>query len=112
MSLDLLDCEPGRLRDPGFLEGFVIRLCDAIGMKRYGATQLAYFGSGPTIGYSLVQLIETSCITGHFSEANNSVYLDIFSCAAYVPMCVAGFCKQQFLASECVISSCVLRGKG
>ncbi|WP_280442748.1 S-adenosylmethionine decarboxylase family protein [Nocardia brasiliensis] len=111
MSLDLFGCEPNRLRDAGFLEEFVIRLCDDIGMKRYGTTQLAYFGSGAAVGYSLVQLIETSCITGHFAEASNSAYLDLFSCAAYAPIRVAEFCKQEFLATDCVISSCSLRGK-
>ncbi|MFE9575267.1 S-adenosylmethionine decarboxylase family protein [Nocardia sp. NPDC006044] len=111
LSLDLHDCEPSRLRDSEFLQGFVMRLCDAIGMKRYGPTRLAHFGSGETLGYSMVQLIETSCITGHFAEASNSAYLDIFSCAGYEPMFIANFCKQEFAASDCVISSCALRGR-
>lgn len=111
MSLDLLECEPSRLRDADFLEEFAIRLCDAIGMKRYGPVQLVHFGSGELLGYSMVQLIETSCITGHFAEASNSAFLDIFSCAAYAPMFVADFCRQEFRAANCIISSCVLRGK-
>ena len=34
-------------------------------------------------GYSLVQLIETSSITGHFVDKNGDCYIDIFSCKAF-----------------------------
>ena len=32
---------------------------------------------------SLVQLIETSSITGHFVDVNGDAYLDIFSCKPF-----------------------------
>ena len=31
-------------------------------------------------GYSLVQLIETSAITGHFCDKSGDAYIDVFSC--------------------------------
>ena len=34
-------------------------------------------------GYSLVQLITTSAITGHFCDATGDFYLDVFSCKAF-----------------------------
>lgn len=34
-------------------------------------------------GFSLVQLIETSSITGHFVDKNGDAYLDIFSCKPF-----------------------------
>ena len=34
-------------------------------------------------GYSLVQLIETSSITGHFVDQNGDCYIDIFSCKEF-----------------------------
>lgn len=54
-------------------------------MKKYGKTWIPYFGHKKphTKGYSLVQLIETSSITGHFSEAKKSAYINIFSCKPY-----------------------------
>ena len=33
--------------------------------------------------YSLVQLIETSSITGHFVDKNGDCYIDIFSCKSF-----------------------------
>jgi len=41
------------------------------------------FGKGRVKGYTLVQLIETSDITCHFAEEDNSVYLDLFSCKPF-----------------------------
>jgi len=37
----------------------------------------------PAAGYSLVQLIETSAITGHFCDCSGDAYIDIFSCKVY-----------------------------
>ena len=54
-------------------------------MKAYGEPVIVYFAehSDEAAGYSLVQLIETSAITGHFSENNRDAYLDIFSCKTF-----------------------------
>ena len=41
------------------------------------------FGTGRVKGYTLVQLIETSNITAHFAEEDNSVYFDLFSCKSF-----------------------------
>ena len=34
-------------------------------------------------GYSLVQLIETSSIVGHFINSSGDFYLDVFSCKEF-----------------------------
>ena len=47
-------------------------------------------------GYSMVQLIETSLISGHFANDTNSAYLDIFSCKGYEPAVVEEFSKAFF----------------
>ena len=52
-------------------------------MVAYGPPQLVRFGEDDKMGYTLVQLIETSNITGHFCESTNDAYLDIFSCKPY-----------------------------
>jgi S-adenosylmethionine/arginine decarboxylase-like enzyme len=49
-------------------------------MKAYGEPQIVMFGTGNKKGYTLIQLIETSNIAGHFVEENNTMYLDVFSC--------------------------------
>ena len=51
-------------------------------MNAYGAPLLEHFAEHlpEAAGYSLVQLIETSAITGHFCDRSGDAYVDIFSC--------------------------------
>jgi hypothetical protein len=53
-------------------------------------------GSGRVAGYSMVQLISTSLISGHFANDTNNAYLDIFSCKGYDPAIVEAFSKDFF----------------
>lgn len=71
-------------------------------MKRYGRALIPHFGHDNPItsGYSLVQLIETSSVTAHFSELKKSVYLNIFSCAWFDPKKTILYCKKFFKASR------------
>lgn len=52
------------------------------------------------MGYTLLQLIETSNITSHFIEQDNAGCLTLFSCASYPPYAAAAFCQQWFEAKE------------
>ena len=64
------------------IRDFVKELVSAIDMVAYGKPIIVHFAehSYEAAGYSLVQLIETSAIMGHFSDNNRDAYLDIFSC--------------------------------
>ncbi len=102
LILDLYDCDPKTIRSKRELAGFARKLCRLIKMKRYGQPLIAHFGhKNPlTSGYSLVQLIETSAVTGHFSEATNSAYLNIFSCQPFDAEGAAEFCREFFKAGR------------
>jgi hypothetical protein len=54
-------------------------------MKPFGEPLTTYFGETQehTKGFSLLQFIETSSITGHFSENTGAAYINIFSCKQY-----------------------------
>jgi S-adenosylmethionine decarboxylase len=80
--LDLYECDPKIVRSKKKLSEFVTKLCKILNMKKYGKTLLPHFGHNKphTAGYSMLQFIETSSITGHFSELWNSAYINIFSC--------------------------------
>lgn len=69
-----------RRRD--FLEHLNNELLQAIKMKPYGPPTLAHFAlhDPKAGGWTLVQLIETSSITGHFVDETCDAYLDVFSC--------------------------------
>ena len=67
------------------IRAFVAELVDAIDMVAYGEPLIEHFAthSQEAAGYSLVQLIETSAISAHFSDHNRDVYLDVFSCKSF-----------------------------
>ena len=103
LILNLYGCDLIIISSKEKIKRFVIELCDnVIHMKRYGEPFIPHFGhDNPlTSGYSLVQLIETSSVTAHFSDFKKSVYLNIFSCAPFDPIKTQKFCKDFFKAKR------------
>jgi S-adenosylmethionine/arginine decarboxylase-like enzyme len=100
-SLDLKNCN-NKIRDKNDIQNFVYQLCDLIEMKRFGDCRVVHFGTGNKSGYSMVQLIETSNITGHFCDENNSAYIDIFSCKPYNEKEMQIFTTTFFEAESCI----------
>jgi S-adenosylmethionine/arginine decarboxylase-like enzyme len=107
-AVDLQDCRPDTIRDPEHIKAYVMALCELIGMNRYGDCQIVHFGEGRVAGYSMIQLIETSLISGHFANETNRAYLDIFSCKGYDPAVVEAFSKR-FFGARTSTSSVTLR---
>lgn len=83
---NLYRCNPYTIRCPTRIASFSKALVEGIDMVPYGKPLIQHFGTGNKAGYSLVQLIETSNITAHFVEEDNSAYIDIFSCKEYDPI--------------------------
>ena len=103
LILDLSGCNLKTISSKKKIREFVITLCDkVIKMKRYGKPLIPHFGheNPVTSGYSLVQLIETSSVTAHFSEYKRTVYLNIFSCAYFDADKTTAFCKKFFGATH------------
>jgi len=84
----MLDCRAGdvdRVRDGENIKAFAKELVDAIDMKAFGEPIVEHFATHnpDAAGYSLLQLIETSNIAGHFVDKNGDFYLDVFSCKEF-----------------------------
>ncbi len=81
LVLDLGGCNDN-ICNKNAISDFVKDLVDRIDMVAYGEPLIVHFAehSYEAAGYSLVQLIETSAIMGHFSDNNRDAYLDVFSC--------------------------------
>ncbi|MBI2332304.1 MAG: S-adenosylmethionine decarboxylase [Chloroflexi bacterium] len=100
-SIDLYECDLSLMQNAEAIREFVRILCDRIKMRRYGETQVVFFGDEPRVqGFSMTQLIETSLISAHFADASRAIYLDVFSCAPYDPEDAANFAKEYFKASH------------
>ena len=103
-SIDVYGCDPESIRSADMIRQFVVELCELIGMKRFGETQIVHFGEdGRVAGYSMVQLIETSLISAHFANQTNTAYLDVFSCRPYNPEVVADFTQEFFGGTDRIV---------
>ena len=82
LIIDMSAGDKDRVRSAEHIRRFVEILVETIGMKAYGPPVLQHFAEHlpEAAGYSLVQLIETSAITGHFCDLSGDAYIDIFSC--------------------------------
>ena len=100
-SVDLYECNLELMQNADAIREFVIALCDRIKMRRYGDTQVVFFGDDPRVqGFSMTQLIETSLISAHFADASRAIYLDVFSCAPYDSEDTAKFAADYFKAAH------------
>jgi S-adenosylmethionine/arginine decarboxylase-like enzyme len=84
----MLDCAGCKVEDgigsKEAIYAFIKELVVEIDMTAYGEPTIEYLLPGdPKQGYSLMQLITTSNICGHFCELDGTAYLDIFSCKPY-----------------------------
>lgn len=96
LMLDCSGCNEYAIRDYDTIYNFTKQLVKDIDMVAYGEPQIIHFGKDDKAGYSLVQLIETSNICGHFVNQDNTVYFDVFSCKPFDNDVVIGLVKKYF----------------
>jgi len=89
-------CDSEAIRSKESIRKFSKDLVKGIDMVAYGEPQIIHFGTSVQKGYTLVQLIETSNITAHFSEGSGEVYLDVFSCKTFNPKDAIAIFKEYF----------------
>ena len=102
LILDIFGCDPKIIRSKKKILEYSNKICNLIKMKKYGKPICERFGFGKdfTAGFSLVQLIESSLVSGHFSELWNKVYINIFSCKNFDDKKAAAFTEKFFKAKK------------
>lgn len=84
LMLDCSGCDIKSISSRNIIYEFVKDLVDRIGMEAHGEPVIEYLLPGdPKQGYSLMQLITTSNICGHFMELDGTAYFDVFSCKPF-----------------------------
>lgn len=98
LILDCLACDRGAVQDADAIREFCEDLVDSIGMVAFGEPMLEHFATHvpEAAGYSLVQLIETSAVIGHFCDESGDAYLDIFSCKDFDPAVAVRVVERHF----------------
>ena len=82
LMLDCSGCE--QIDSKKNIYNFVTDLIKEIDMVAHGEPIIEYLLPGdPKQGFSLMQLITTSNICGHFMELDGTAYFDIFSCKEF-----------------------------
>jgi S-adenosylmethionine/arginine decarboxylase-like enzyme len=81
----MLDCSGcTKIDSKENIYNFVKDLVKRIDMTAHGEPIIEYLLPGdPKQGYSMVQLITTSNLSGHFMELDGTAYFDIFSCKEF-----------------------------
>lgn len=100
LSLDLRHCSSAAIRSRPLIADFSASLVKRIDMQPYGDPLIEWFGDGPRGGFTLVQLIHTSCISAHFCEESNNAYLDVFSCKPFRPEDVRAVVQDYFVPAH------------
>jgi len=102
LILDLFDCDPKIIRSKKKILEYSDKLCNLIKVKKYRKPicERFAFEKDSATGYSLVQLIESSSITGHFSELWNRAFINIFSCKLFNHKIATDFTKKFFKAKK------------
>lgn len=79
--IDARGCSPDIVNSKERLLEWVKECVADLGMELYREPECIYFGTEPDkTGLSVIALITTSNIICHCNEADNSAYIDIFTC--------------------------------
>lgn len=96
-SIDISGCTPARVHERSAILEYLRQLCNLIKCHPYGAPTIARIGEGKELfGWSFTQLVTTSSVTGHFVDADNSAYIDIFFCRYFDPDSAVKFTVSYF----------------
>lgn len=95
---DIKGCDIFAATDPAVITEFVKTLVQEIRMVPYGEPQVVHFAKHDPekAGWTVIQLIETSSIVGHFLDYNGNCFLDVFSCVEFDPVIIEKLVDKYF----------------
>jgi S-adenosylmethionine/arginine decarboxylase-like enzyme len=109
LIIDAKGCDISRATDPEYIKHFTKELVRQIEMVAYGEPQVVHFADGTDLaGWTVIQLIETSNVTGHFLDHNGDLYLDVFSCKTFEEQRVID-CLEHFFSPDEIKSQVLIR---
>lgn len=85
LMLDCSGCDHGKITNRENIYTFTKELVKRIDMVAFGEPVIEHFATHDPnkAGFSMVQLIETSNISMHAVDHDNTLYLDVFSCKPF-----------------------------
>jgi len=98
--INLYECDSKLIKNPLEIQNYIKQLCKEINMKMVDSPKIKRFGKDDLDGFSFMQFIETSSITGHFDETEERAFIDIFSCKEFNEKKAIKFSKEFFKAKK------------
>lgn len=87
LILNLSECELSKMTDKDNIQNCVNEILQKTDMKAMGPTIYEYAEMKDdhieVAGYTVVQIIITSCLVMHMAEHTRGIYFDFFSCKPY-----------------------------
>lgn len=98
LLLDCAGCNHKAITDPENIIKFTKHLVEEIEMVAFGEPVVAHFATHDPdkAGWSMFQLIETSNISAHFVDKDDTAYIDVFSCKPFSTKKVEDMVQQYF----------------
>ncbi|MGE4554890.1 MAG: S-adenosylmethionine decarboxylase family protein [Candidatus Paceibacterota bacterium] len=102
LIMDLYDCNGDIIKSKKKILEYIDKICKVIKVKKYKKAIVERFALhlDYAAGYSFVQLIESSLVSGHFSELWNRAYINLFSCKTFDVEKAVEFTKKFFEAKK------------
>lgn len=102
LIIELFGCDLGIITSKEKIQEFIDQICREINMEKYGSARIKRFPGGDLwgVGYSFLQFLTTSSITGHFIDKGGIAFLNIFSCKQYDDKKAAKFSEKFFGAKR------------
>lgn len=87
LILNLSDCNLETMKDKDHIQKCVNEILEKTDMHPMGPTIFEYAEysdeHAEVAGYTVVQVIITSCLVMHLAESSKAIYFDFFSCKQY-----------------------------
>lgn len=100
LTLDCKGCS-NSIEDEQTVKDFIIAIMETIDMKPAGPCMVWLTGAHDPdlLGFTAIQIIETSSIVAHFVNNGGYAYIDVFSCKQFPPDKVMELTYQWFKPS-------------
>lgn len=108
--IDLKNCSLEKITNKETIQNYVDEICFLLKIKKFGECEIVHFGKDEVAGFTFIQKIETSLVSGHCVDYSRCAFIDIFSCKLYEPKLITKFTCDFFEAGNIVMKK-FMRGE-
>jgi len=102
LILELFNCDLETISSKKKIQEFIKEASKKVKLNTYGPARIKRFMGGGLfgMGYSFLQFLSVSSMTGHFIENDSTAFLNVFSCSIFDDKEMAKYAKSFFKAKK------------